>query len=625
MPDVDESTLTTPDRTAPDRAAAKIARAASKRRQRTADAYALGPVKTRLALASAIVAVASLCAVVPFILIAEMGRELLSGTADWPRVWMLLLIALGILGVRGLLSSAAMLWSHVIDAGHQFTLRRLLAAKLTRVPLGWFTERSSGEVKKLLQNDVDALHYLVAHARLELVGAITLPLASFLYLLTVDWRLALLLLVPLLGYVALMSRIMGPGYGAKLTEFEKWQTTVSETTIEFVDGIQVVRAFGQPRKGHHRYQEAIDGSARFFTAWVTPITRLEGAGSLLLTPVIVMLLVLAAALGLTSIGSFDAADLIPFILLGLGIGASVLTLGYGAQALRQASAASVRLWELSQAAELVDPPHGPTPTSGVVRYEKVGFEYRSGHPVLHDVTFELRPGTITALVGPSGSGKSTLARLLPRFYDVTAGAITIGGHDVRTLPSATLYGSVGFVLQDVQLIAGTVRENLLLARPDADDATLEAACRAAQIHERILELPRGYDSEIGGDARLSGGEAQRLSIARAILADAPILVLDEATAFADPESEAAIQDALAVLVADRTVLVIAHRLHTIADVDSVIVLEGGRIVEQGSPAALREAGGLFSRLWEANESALREVDEMTDAATTATAKEEVSA
>lgn len=620
MADIDE-----PTPAAPDRAAAKATRTLAKQKQRAADAYALGPVKTRLTLASAIVAVASLCAVVPFILIAEMSRELLTGAADWSRVWTLLLIALGILGLRGLLSSAAMLWSHVIDADHQFTLRQLLAAKLTRVPLGWFTERSSGEVKKLLQNDVDALHYLVAHARLELVGAITLPLASFVYLLTVDWRLALLLLVPLLVYAALMSRIMGPGYGAKLAEFEKWQTTVSETTIEFVDGIQVVRAFGQPRKGHHRYQEAIDGSARFFTSWVTPITRLEGAGSLFLTPVIVMLLVLAGALGLTSIGAFETADLIPFILLGLGIGGSVLSLGYGAQALRQASSASVRLWELSQTAELVDPPHGPTPTSGVVRYDGVGFEYRTGHPVLQDVSFELRPGTITALVGPSGSGKSTLARLLPRFYDVTTGAITIDGHDVRTLASSTLYGSVGFVLQDVQLIAGTVRENLLLARADADDAAVEAACRAAQIHDRILELPRGYDSEIGGDARLSGGEAQRLSIARAILADAPILVLDEATAFADPESEAAIQDALAVLVADRTVLVIAHRLHTIADVDDVIVLDGGRVVEQGPPAELRDSGGLFSRLWEANEAALREVDETTDAATPATTKEEVSA
>lgn len=216
---------------------------------------------------------------VPFILIAEVCRELLATTPDWNRVWTLLLTALGILGVRGLLQSGAMLWSHLIDAEHQYTLRQLLAAKLSRVPLGWFTERSSGEVKKLLQNDVDALHYLVAHARLEFVGALTLPLATFVYLLLVDWRLGLLLLVPIALYGFVMSRIMGPGYAAKLTTFESWRSRVSETTIEFVDGIQVVRAFGQPRKGHHRYQEAIDGYATFFTAWVGPITRLEGSAA----------------------------------------------------------------------------------------------------------------------------------------------------------------------------------------------------------------------------------------------------------------------------------------------------------------------------------------------------------
>ncbi|GGM63870.1 ABC transporter ATP-binding protein [Microbacterium saperdae] len=600
-----------------ERAAAKSARRTAKERQRLADRQILGPVASRLTIASIIVAIASLCAVVPFILIAEVCRELLATTPDWNRVWTLLLTALGILGVRGLLQSGAMLWSHLIDAEHQYTLRQLLAAKLSRVPLGWFTERSSGEVKKLLQNDVDALHYLVAHARLEFVGALTLPLATFVYLLLVDWRLGLLLLVPIALYGFVMSRIMGPGYAAKLTTFESWRSRVSETTIEFVDGIQVVRAFGQPRKGHHRYQEAIDGYATFFTAWVGPITRLEGIGSQLLNPVVVLLLVLLAALGLIGGDAMEPSALVPFILLGLGIGSTVLTFGYGLQALRQASSASVRLLDLVETPELVDPAEGPVPVSGLVRFENVTFGYREGHPVLHGVDLELHPGTITALVGPSGSGKSTLARLVPRFYDVTGGRITLDGDDIRSLRSADLYRAVGFVLQDVQLIAETVRENLLLARPDADDAALERVCRAAQIHERILELPRGYDSEIGRDARLSGGEAQRLSIARALLADAPVLVLDEATAFADPESEAAIQDALAVLVADRTVLVIAHRLHTIIDVDQIVVLDDGRIVERGTPDELRSADGLFSRLWAANERALTEVDRLERTAETA--------
>lgn len=608
-----------------ERGAAKAARREARLRQRAADRAILGPVSARLTLASAIVAIASLCAVVPFLLIAEVCRELLATSPDWARVWGLLLLALGILALRGLLQSGALLWSHLIDAEHQYTLRTLLAAKLSRVPLGWFTERSSGEVKKLLQNDVDALHYLVAHARLEFVGALTLPLATFAYLLLVDWRLALLLLVPILIYAFVMSRIMGPGYAAKMATYEGWQTQVSETTIEFVDGIQVVRAFGQPRKGHHRYQEAIDGYAVFFRGWVGPITRLEGIGSQLLNPVVVMLFVLVAALGLLGGGAMEPAALVPFILVGLGIGGTVLTFGYGMQALRLASAASVRLWELTETAELIDPADGPGPSSGLVRFEGVEFGYREGHPVLKGVDLELRPGTITALAGPSGSGKSTLARLVPRFYDVTGGRITLDGHDLRDLRSADLYRSVGFVLQDVQLIAGSVRENLLLARPDAGDDDLERVCRAAQIHERLLELPRGYDSEIGVDARLSGGEAQRLSIARALLADAPVLVLDEATAFADPESEAAIQDALAVLVADRTVLVIAHRLHTIVDVDQIVVLDEGHVVERGTPAELRSSDGLFSRLWAADERALTEVANAPLTATPPTAAASASA
>jgi ATP-binding cassette subfamily B protein/ATP-binding cassette subfamily B protein IrtA len=605
--------------------AAPTEKFAAKQRQRQADRAVLGPVSARLTGAAVIVVIASLCAVAPFVLIAEVCRELLADSPDWVRVWSLVFVALATLGLRGLLQSGAVLWSHLIDSGHQFTLRQLLAAKLSRLPLGWFTERSSGEVKKLLQNDVDALHYLVAHARLDLVGAITVPLFTLSYLLFVDWRLALVLLVPIVAYALVMSRIMGRGHAQRMAEYEAWQTKVSETTVEFVDGIQVVRAFGQPRKGHHRYQEAIDGYAAFFHAWVTPITRLEGIGGQLLNPVVVLLLTVVAALGLVGGSAMEPASLIPFIFLGLGIGSTVLTLGYGAQALRQASAASQRLWELMQTPELDDPAEGPVPESGLVRFEDVSFAYRDGQPVLENIDLELRPGTITALVGPSGSGKSTLARLLPRFFDVTAGRITLDGTDLRDLRSDDLYRSIGFVLQDVQLLTGSVRENLLLARSDASDDDLERACRAAQIHERILDLPRGYDSEIGVDARLSGGEAQRLSIARALLADTPVLVLDEATAFADPESEASIQDAIAALVADRTVLVIAHRLHTIVDVDQIVVLERGRIVERGTPEELRTAGGLFSRLWDANERAIADTERGTPAAFTETPDLEVRA
>lgn len=567
----------------------------------------LAPVRATLTIASLLVAIASVCVVVPFILIVEVCRELLRDPVDTDRVWRLLAIAVIVLAVQAGLQAVAMTWSHLTDAGYQLTVRRLLAGKLTRVPLGWFGERSSGEVKKYLQDDVEALHYLVAHARLEFVGALVVPLVTLGYLFTVDWRLTLVLLLPLIAYFIALSRMMDQDRRDKLAIYNRWERRVQEATIEFVDGIQVVRAFGQAGKAHGAFQDAVDGQTRSLDRWKTPMIRLQAVSDITVAPVFVMLVIVLAGLAGVGLDWLEPLDLLPFLLVGLGLGSALMGLGYSGQTLRAAGAAALRLHELQQTPELSTGTGGAADAQakpGLVRYESVSFGYRDDHQVLRDISVELAPGTITALVGPSGSGKSTFAKLLPRFYDVGAGRITIGGRDIRDFGTEELYRTVGFVFQDVRLIRGTVRDNLLLARPDADAAAVEQAARAAQIHDRIMALPRGYDSEIGVDATLSGGEAQRLSIARALLADTPVLVLDEATAFADPESEAAVQDALAVLVAGRTVLVIAHRLHTITGVDRILVLEDGVLVEQGDHASLREAGGTYQRLWEINEAAL---------------------
>jgi ATP-binding cassette subfamily B protein/ATP-binding cassette subfamily B protein IrtA len=552
--------------------------------------------------------VASLAGIAPFLLIVEASRRMLAGTDDG--VIPLVLTAIAVLGLRGLLQAGALFWSHLIDARHQMSLRVALVDKLARLPLGWFTARSSGEIKKHLQDDVAALHYLVAHAQLEIVAAITGPVVTLAYLFWVDWRLALVLLAPFVLYALALRTMMGSGYADKLAEYEGWQKRVDASVIEFVDGIAVVRAFGQPRKAHRRFQEAVDGYAAFFRAWSTPMLRLESAASVLLSPPFVMLLVLVVGLLLLQGGAIEPLTLLPFLLLGLGLGSAVLNLGYGAQALRQASTAAGRLHELDLTAELpvaASPASPPSAPAGV-EFDGVGFAYDDTREVLSDVTLTLDPGTITALVGPSGSGKSTLARLLPRFADPQRGRVRIGDVDLRDLDPRELYRLVGFVLQDVALLRGTVRDNIAIGRPEATDADIERVARAAQIHDRILELPRGYASEVGVDARLSGGEAQRVAIARALLSDTPIVVLDEATAFADPESEAAIQDALATLIAGRTVLVIAHRLHTITGVDRIVVLEGGRVVQQGVHAELVATDGLYRRLWAANERARDHLD-----------------
>lgn len=573
----------------------------------------LAPVRPHLAFAAVLVFLSSICTVVPYLLIVEAARVMLDDRID--DAWPLLGWAVAAFAARALLYSGALFWTHLVDADNQLNLRRLIADTLRRVPLGWFGERGSADVKKALQDDVEAIHYLIAHAQVEFVAAITTPALTLLYLIWVDWRLALVLLAPLVGYAIALTFMMGRDHRQKMETYEQLEKETEATTIEFVDGIQVVRTFGQAGQAHARYAGAVEEFSEFFTGWTTPMTRIESAAGVLLNPIFLLTVLLLVGLPLIGSDSLDPVDLLPFLLLGLGLGSTVLTVGHAVQARGQADAAAVRIHRLLSTSALeqhdpAEPAASAEPdadTAGTVRYEDVHFAYREGVEVLRGVDLTLRPGTITALVGPSGAGKSTLAALLPRFHDVTGGRITVGGRDIRELAPEELYSRVGFVFQDVRLLRDTVRANIAIARQDAGDADIERAARAARIHDRITELPNGYDSVIGTDARLSGGEAQRLSIARALLADSPVLVLDEATAFADPESEAEIQTAIASLVSGRTVLVIAHRLHTITGVDTIVVVDNGRVVEQGTHTDLLASGGTYARLWRADEEAAQEL------------------
>ncbi|MEV1292344.1 ABC transporter ATP-binding protein [Pseudonocardia sp. NPDC049635] len=570
------------------------------RAEAAALAELLRPVRGTIRFAQVLSAVGAAAGLVPFVALAWLAGTLLEpGPPDSGAVLGAVWLIVGGLGARGLLTGVALALTHFADVRLQAILRRRMVAHLGRVPLGWFSERSSGVVRKSAQDDVHELHQIVAHHPVEWVGAWVLPVAGLGYLAWLDWRLALLALAPIPFYVAAYAWMMR-GHVEKAQQMDAGNARISSAVVEFVTGIAVVKTFGQARRAHRGYLDAARDFSRFYSEWVRPMLRIEVFATMAISAPFVLLLSCAGTVWFVEAGWITPVEAMTGILISMVVPTTIMALGFGAQNRRTAAAAALRIHELLQTPALPVPDTPRELRGHRVELDGVRFAYSDGAEVLHGIDLDCPEGTVTALVGPSGSGKSTLATLVARFHDVTGGQVRIGGVDVREIDPAVLYRHVGFVLQDVQLLHGTVADNIRLGRADASDEDLHAACRAARIHERILALPRGYDSVVGEDALLSGGEAQRVSIARALLADTPVLVLDEATAFTDPESEAEIQDALSELARGRTVIVIAHRLSTITGADRIAVVDGGRIVESGRHDELVAAGGRYAAMWAAH-------------------------
>ena len=564
----------------------------------------LAPLKSQLIISGVLQAIITLVQLAPFVLLVELARLLLAG-APSVRLWTLGLAAVGLLGTGAFLAAALTLWLHLIDARFARDLRSRLLAKMSRLPLGWFTARGSGSIKQLVQDDTLSLHYLVTHAIPDAVAAVIAPVAVLVYLFTVDWRLALVLFIPVLTYLVLMS-VMTIQSGQKIGQSQRWAERMSGEAGAYLEGQPVVRVFGGAASSSFRRR--LDEYIGFLVSWQRPFTGKKSAMDLVTRPGTFLWLIVVVGTPMIIGGAMSPVDLLPFLLLGTTFGVRLLGIGYGLGGIRGGMLAARRIQTALDESELdvrTDDPAAPAPSQpGTVQFDHVTFGYRPEVPVIHDVSLTLKPGTVTALVGPSGSGKSTLAALLARFYDVDDGSITLSGEDIRSLTAEELYRQVGFVLQETQLVAGSVSDNIALADPEAGIDRVQQAARDAQIHERILRLPDGYDTALGASAALSGGERQRLTIARAILADTPVLILDEATAFADPESEYLVQQALNRLTKDRTVLVIAHRLHTITHADQIVVLEHGRVVETGTHEQLLAEGGAgrYRQLWETGQA-----------------------
>ncbi|HEY2450304.1 MAG TPA: ABC transporter ATP-binding protein/permease [Mycobacterium sp.] len=561
----------------------------------------LAPLRSALIASGALQAVITLLQLAPFVLLVELARQLVAG-ADASRLREIGIAAIALLGVGTVLGAALTLWLHVVDARFATGLRSRLLSKLSRLPLGWFTARGSGSIKQLVTDDTLSLHYLVTHAIPDAVAAVVAPVAVLVYLFVVDWRVALVLFVPVLFYLVLTSSITIQS-GPRIPQSQRWAETMSGEAGAYLEGQPVIRVFGGAAASSFRRR--LDEYVRFLVDWQRPLAGKKTMMDLATRPATFLWLIAVTGTLLVVTNRMNPVNLLPFLLLGTTFGARLLNIAYGLGGIRAGMAAARRLQITLDEPDLTvrEQPRADDASATVV-FDQVSFGYRPDVPVIKDVSLTLRPGTVTALVGPSGSGKSTLAALLARFWDIEDvghGAIRVGGQDIRSMTADELYTRVGFVLQETQLVHGTVTENIALAVPDATAAAVQAAAREAQIHDRIMRLPDGYDTVLGAGSGLSGGERQRLTIARAILADTAVLILDEATAFADPESEYLVQQALNRLTRDRTVLVIAHRLHTITGADQIVVLDHGRIAEQGTHDELLSAGGRYRRLWESGQ------------------------
>ncbi|MGW7272594.1 ABC transporter ATP-binding protein [Streptomyces sp. NPDC054864] len=574
-------------------------------RSRGSTAELLRPHARSFAAVVILQVIGAVAGLAPLLAVVELGRTLLApGPVDRGHVWTVVIAGAAGLFLRLLFSAASSGIGHIVDGQVQLTFRRQLAARLGRVPIGWFSRRRTGELAKVVGEDVGAVHPFIAHTPGELVSAFVVPLVSLVYLFTVDWRLTLITLIPVVLAVALVPLMMTPTRLREQEEFDAAMGRISSSVVEFVQGIAVVKTFGGSGRAHRTFRTATDEFVGTFQRWVHGISRIAAGMQLVLSPPFVLLVVLIGGASLITEGGLAPADLLPFLLLGLGLTAPVAALGHGFDEMQAARRAVGRIRDVLDVEPLPEPAHPAVPQGHRVELRDVRFGYEADHEVLRGVDLVLEPGTVTAIVGPSGSGKSTLVQLLPRFFDPTHGSVAVGGVDLRELGSRELYRLVSFVFQDVRLLRASVADNIALAVPHADREDVVRAARLAHIHDRILELPRGYESVIGEDVGLSGGEAQRISLARALLGDTPVLVLDEATAFADPQTEQAVRRTLAALEGERTVLVIAHRLETITDADTVVMLDDGVIVERGTPGELLAQDGRFAAFWRSHRSAL---------------------
>ena len=565
-------------------------------------AYARGE-KKRLYLSVVLSVLSVAVGLLPFYCMYRLICLFTAGTASAPGVVHWCLLALLCYAGKILLLSLSTGVSHAMAYTILESLRLRLADRLLHAPLGNVENHSIGEIKSMMVDKIENIEPPLAHMIPEGAGHIVLPVVSIIALAVLDWRLALASLVTFpLSFVCmgLTFKISGDSFA----RYDRSSSAMNSAIVEYIEGIEVIKAFGRDGVSYEKYAAAITDFRTFVVQWLTS-TFVTMKLSFALFPS-TLIGILPVALALANGGVITAPQAALAVMLSISMVGSLAKLEVFSENMRQVKFTVESLEKFLEMPALPEPARRADVKHTDVELRGVRFSYTGdpGDEVLHGIDLTLPEGSFTALVGPSGGGKSTVAKLIARFWDVTGGAVTIGGVNVKDMPLSQLAEYVSFVTQDNFLFRCSLLENIRLGRPDATDEEVRAAARAAQCEEFISKLPQGYDTPAGeAGKRLSGGEKQRIAIARMMLKNAPIVILDEATAFTDPENEDKLQRSIAALTKGKTLLVIAHRLSTIRNADNIVVLRSGAVVAQGRQEELLASCPLYQDMWRAHTGA----------------------